>query len=127
VLDTWRSLDYVRRVNETLGERIVRLRKARGWSARELGRRAGMGDAAISRIETGKVSEPRLATMTRLADALGVSVGELRGAESERRQAVLQPLRAAVTRVQVLGDQATIDFIRAVVAQVKRIEQRHRS
>ena len=86
-----------------------------------------MGDAAISRIETGKVSEPRLATMTRLADALGVSVGELRGAESERRQAVLQPLRAAVTRVQVLGDQATIDFIRAVVAQVKRIEQRHRS
>jgi len=81
---------------ETLGARVQRLRHAKGWTARELGQRAGMGDSAISRIETGKIVEPRLATFLRLADALGVSVAELRGAEGqERRQIVMQPLRAA--------------------------------
>lgn len=46
-------------------------RELRGWSQRELADRAGLKQAQISRLESGK-REPRLSTVRALADALGV-------------------------------------------------------
>ena len=64
------------------------LRLARLWSQRELARRAGVAEGTIINIETGR-HPPRLLTMRRIADALGVDwreVDEFRAAAAEARQ-----------------------------------------
>jgi len=43
---------------------------------RELARRANVGVATLSRIESGEAN-PRLSTLLQLAEALGVFVGDL--------------------------------------------------
>jgi transcriptional regulator with XRE-family HTH domain len=56
--------------------RIGQLRKRKGVSLRELARRAGVGLATLSRIESGEAN-PRLSTLLQLAEVLGVFVGDL--------------------------------------------------
>ena len=51
--------------------RIRQLRERKGVSLRELARRADVGVATLSRIESGEAN-PRLSTLLQLADALGV-------------------------------------------------------
>jgi transcriptional regulator with XRE-family HTH domain len=51
-------------------------RRLRGLTQAELALRAGLSREALNLIETGRRS-PRLATMTAIADALGVSLGAL--------------------------------------------------
>jgi transcriptional regulator with XRE-family HTH domain len=52
-------------------------RDRRGWSQEELGRRAGLGLQAISNIESGRTTEPRLTSLRKIAKAFGVDVNEL--------------------------------------------------
>ncbi|MDP9364305.1 MAG: helix-turn-helix domain-containing protein [Chloroflexota bacterium] len=59
------------------------LRIARPWSQRELARRAGVAENTIVFAETGQ-RVPRLLTMRRVADALGVDWSEV----AEFREAV---------------------------------------
>jgi transcriptional regulator with XRE-family HTH domain len=56
--------------DEPIGATLARLRRASGLSGSELGRRAGMSQAKVSRIETG-VLNPSTADVGRLARALG--------------------------------------------------------
>jgi transcriptional regulator with XRE-family HTH domain len=59
----------------------VRLRAARteaGLTQRELGSRTGLDQSVVSNLERG-VHEPRLGTIERLADGLGLSTGLLLG------------------------------------------------
>jgi transcriptional regulator with XRE-family HTH domain len=55
---------------------IKRLRLAAGLSVTEAANRAGMAQAAWSRIETGRHS-PTVATLAKIAEALGVTVEAL--------------------------------------------------
>ncbi len=55
----------------TVGDRIRRLREQRLLTQRELAERAGIGPVTLHRIESGKVV-PRLRTLRRLAEALGI-------------------------------------------------------
>ncbi|PZN04870.1 MAG: hypothetical protein DIU76_08455, partial [Bacillota bacterium] len=55
----------------SIGEKIRRLREARGWSLRQLEARSGVSNSAISLIERGK-RIPNSETLRRLAAALGV-------------------------------------------------------
>jgi transcriptional regulator with XRE-family HTH domain len=57
--------------NEPLGAVLARLRKIKGLSGGEAGRRAGMSQAKVSRIETGR-GQHSPADIGRLARALGV-------------------------------------------------------
>jgi transcriptional regulator with XRE-family HTH domain len=52
------------------------LRRRRGWSLRELGERSGVSYVTIQKIETGTMS-PTVATLEKLALALGVSARDL--------------------------------------------------
>ncbi len=52
-------------------------RRARGLSQRELSSRSGVMKKTICAIETGKVEEPRPATLRKLADALDVEPMDL--------------------------------------------------
>ena len=62
-----------------LGERLKALRADRGWSQRELARRAQVRHALLSELETGKKADTTGAVLTRLAQALGVSIDYLVG------------------------------------------------
>ena len=55
---------------------MKRWRAVRGLSQRALAERAGMGYVLIARLELDQ-TDPRLSTLERLAEALGVSVPEL--------------------------------------------------
>jgi transcriptional regulator with XRE-family HTH domain len=53
-----------------LGETIRRAREGFGFSIRELGRRAGVSAAQLSRIEAGQVEQPSIDTLVAVARAL---------------------------------------------------------
>lgn len=59
-----------------VGHQISRWRKLRGWSQRELARRAEIANGALSHIELGH-SSPAVQTLQKLACALGVSLQAL--------------------------------------------------
>lgn len=62
--------------SQKLGNNLKRIRKEKGISQGDIVRSLGMDRAFISNIENGKTN-PTLATIAKLAKALGVSVGEL--------------------------------------------------
>jgi transcriptional regulator with XRE-family HTH domain len=67
------ELDTTRR---TIGRRIAALREERGLSVRALGEEAAVTGGFISQVENGHVM-PSVASLVRIAMALGVHVGDL--------------------------------------------------
>ena len=61
---------------QKLGRNLKRIRKEKGISQGDIVRSFGMDRAFISNIENGKTN-PTLATIAKLAKALGVSVSDL--------------------------------------------------
>jgi transcriptional regulator with XRE-family HTH domain len=72
---------------EPLGKRLARLRGDAGLSQSGLARRVGISQSAVSQIEAGDRS-PSYGMLLQLADALGVSVAYLVGADVEELSAV---------------------------------------
>lgn len=66
----------------TLGEKVVALRKQRGWTQRYLARRAGIRPALLSELESGKKSDTTGLNLRKLAMALGVTTDYLTGLTS---------------------------------------------
>ena len=60
----------------TLGEKIRATRLAKGKTQKEVGDSAGMADSAIRKYESG-VQIPKIETLRRIAQALGVQIEEL--------------------------------------------------
>jgi transcriptional regulator with XRE-family HTH domain len=65
----------------TFGKRIQELRKQRGWSQPELAKKIGTSGAIIGRYERGQMT-PSIEVARKLADAFGVTVDYLVGADS---------------------------------------------
>ena len=61
---------------QKLGKNLKRIRKEKGISQGDIVRSLGMDRAFISNIENGKTN-PTLATIAKLARAVGVSIEEL--------------------------------------------------
>lgn len=61
---------------QKLGRNLKRIRKEKGISQGDIVRSLGMDRAFISNIENGKTN-PTLATIAKLAKAVGVSIDEL--------------------------------------------------
>jgi len=59
-----------------LGNNMKRIRLAKQMSQGDICRKLGVDRSYISNVESGK-KNPTLSTITKLAKALGVSVGEL--------------------------------------------------
>jgi transcriptional regulator with XRE-family HTH domain len=59
-----------------LGQRIQRLRAARGWAQSDLAAHSGIGRQFISDLENGK-QEPRLRTLEDLANSFDMTVSQL--------------------------------------------------
>jgi len=80
------------------GRRVKRLRRERGWSQRDLAREAAVGQAQLSRIESGSQDDANISTAVRLAEALDTSLDALIG----RQPAALDPRIRELARL-VLG------------------------
>jgi transcriptional regulator with XRE-family HTH domain len=66
-----------------IGREIRRLREEKGWSQAKLAGAADMGTSGISQIETG-ARNPSAVTLSKIAEALGVEVGDLFPKEQPR-------------------------------------------
>jgi transcriptional regulator with XRE-family HTH domain len=60
----------------TIAQAVKGWRAVRGLSQRALAERAGMGYVIIARLELGQ-TDPRLSTLEKLAEGLGLTVPEL--------------------------------------------------
>jgi XRE family transcriptional regulator of biofilm formation len=67
----------------TIGARVRRERQKRGWTVRELARRAAVSPGAVSKLEGGTRLSPSLELGKRLAKALGVTLDYLAGMYDE--------------------------------------------
>jgi phage repressor protein C with HTH and peptisase S24 domain len=84
-----------------LTRELKRLMAERGWSARELSARAGLGESAVKEILSGRSRSPRSDTVAKLARALDKPAAALMGeAESEAHRSVMAPSEA-VAEVEV--------------------------
>ena len=61
---------------QKLGENLKRIRTGKGITQGDIVRALGMPKSFVSSIENGRTN-PTLATIAKLAKAIGVSVGEL--------------------------------------------------
>jgi transcriptional regulator with XRE-family HTH domain len=64
-------------MEDNWGYKIRELREKRGLIAAELAVKAGLSQAHISRIESGKLQSPTLETLEALSHGLGMTVGDL--------------------------------------------------
>lgn len=64
----------------TIGERIRTIRKAKGLTQKDLAVLSGTSEITVRQYETGK-RQPRIEQLILIADALGVSSGELIGVD----------------------------------------------
>ena len=62
--------------SEKFGQSLKRIRTEKGISQNKIAHTLGIDRAFISHIENGKTN-PTLATIAKIAKAIGVSVGEL--------------------------------------------------
>lgn len=62
---------------ENVGKNIRAHRTAQKMTIAELAEKAGVSDSFISRIELGTVGDTHVSKLTSVADALGLTVGEL--------------------------------------------------
>lgn len=73
--------------NWTTGRALAALRMAHGWTQAELAERSGVAKAQISRYERGK-GQPSVRILTRLAEALHLSLVEFHHWQEDLRQLV---------------------------------------
>lgn len=62
------------------GDRLRKMREAKGLQQVELSRMAGMNDSYVHQLETGRMEKPGSKAAMRLAKALNISLDELLGA-----------------------------------------------
>jgi transcriptional regulator with XRE-family HTH domain len=103
---------------ESVGERIREARLAHGWTHEELARRMDVNWRTVQRWQKGR--PPRLKTLIRLADVLGVPHGYF--VEVEDSLATLNELRQRIdelaTRVEALA--RAVDALAAAPAGTPR-------
>ena len=56
---------------------LKKLRQKKGWSQEKLAREAGISYNTLIKIERGVIKNPKIDTIIKIANALGVSIDEL--------------------------------------------------
>jgi transcriptional regulator with XRE-family HTH domain len=67
------------------GERLVTLREAKGWTRRELAKRAGLHEKHLDKVEHGARQRIEAETIIKLSRTLGVSSDFLLGLTDDPR------------------------------------------
>lgn len=92
--------------NATIGQRLRRLRRRLAITQEELAERAGVSRDLIAKLEQGSRQSARLSSLTRIANALDVSLSELTGSrprlDGQHEGARVLALRNALLSAHVL-------------------------
>lgn len=64
-------------MNGSLGARIAKLRRSRGLSHDELAEQSGVRAATLIQVELGRMRDPALSIVARIATTLQASIDEL--------------------------------------------------
>jgi transcriptional regulator with XRE-family HTH domain len=114
--------------NETFGDRLARLRKARGFTQTELGERIGLSQRMVTYYER-RSGRPPAHVLPHLAAALKVSVDELVGYERLKEPAA--PRNARLWRklrdIEKLNEpdrKAVLRFVDALLVKQRLEHQR---
>ena len=67
-----------------LAQNIRKLRQKRGLSQEKLARLADISTVTLVKIEAGVAKEPTITTVTKIADALDVSIDEIVGRRNKK-------------------------------------------
>lgn len=97
-------------MNTWFSEKLMSLRKAKGWSQEQLGEQVGVSRQTVSKWELGDTT-PEMEKLIALGDLFGISLDELTGRESDK------PEQTAVREVSP-------EAVRAVVREAFHYEYR---
>jgi transcriptional regulator with XRE-family HTH domain len=89
---------------DTIAQRLRKLRTQRGWSFAQLGQRSGLDGSTVWKIESGATPNPGQDTLGKIARALGVSLSEIVGETPlpRRRTEIIEGVaRVPMMRVRV--------------------------
>jgi len=64
-------------INETIGDKIKRLRNKQGLTQDELARKSDLPYTTLTKIESNVITKPTLQTVAKIAKGLEISVDEL--------------------------------------------------
>jgi transcriptional regulator with XRE-family HTH domain len=104
-------------------ERLIEVRKAKGWSPAELAKRCGFkGQSTVSRLENGKRSNPGAAILGRLCKALEISSDYLIGKRPDLDNVSIQRATAHLTLDTYVGRKKISDDEEHVL---RAIAERH--
>lgn len=92
----------------SLGEKIKKLRKSRGWTQPQLADQLSVSKQTISNWETG-IKVPRMGSLQKLADLFNVRIGEITNASIDdndifkinKSSNVIYPLSDSLQRVKI--------------------------
>ena len=90
-----------------LGKRLRQERKSQGLSLEDLARRTGFSKSFLSQIENARNS-PSIASLKRITEALGVSIGSL--FEADRADQIYFLKKGERTPFEVVKDQVIFEF-----------------
>jgi len=65
---------------------LKKLRNKKEWSQEKLAREAGISYQTLIKIEQGRIQNPKLETLIKLAKGLGVSIDKLVGSQIGKRK-----------------------------------------
>jgi DNA-binding XRE family transcriptional regulator len=82
------NIDCIFKSSEMLAQNLKKLRKQRKLSQEKLARLADISYNTIIKIETGKANNPTFETLSKLADAFGVSMDELAGRNNKKSKRI---------------------------------------
>ena len=80
------NIDLVFESRKMLAQNLKKLRKQKKLSQEKLARLADISYNTIIKIETGKANNPTFETLSKLADAFGVSMDELVGRNNKKNK-----------------------------------------
>ena len=63
--------------NETVGEKVKRLRNKQGLTQDELARRSDLPYTTLTKIETNVITKPSIQTVMKIVKGLGIGLDEL--------------------------------------------------
>lgn len=75
-----------------LGQRVMAALQAQDLTVSDLSARSGISQSYLSRVAAGKVTNPTIEFVLRIAHALGMTVSELLGEERQSTQADERPV-----------------------------------
>jgi transcriptional regulator with XRE-family HTH domain len=108
-----------RRKTMTMGEKILNMRKARGWNQEELAERVGVTRQAVSRWEAGS-AKPDADKIITICDLFGVSADYLLrdqySGEGSAAQPEKQPVNALAEKAQSMTQQQRAAGIASAIA-----------